>query len=561
MIYRFGEFELDEAKGELRKGGRRIPLQPKPLSLLMLLVAERDRIVSSEELLERLWPREAVTPSSLARAVSVARAAIEDTGPARRIRSYKRRGYRFVGPVGRFDEGAEGAGVFSGSDSHNEEIPFVGRAEPLARLRSLWSRVTRGHGAIALVSGPPGIGKTRLVEHFARQIERGEGHVLRGRALEEEGEPPFWVWAQMLRCLHRIDPSFLEEPGLAHSGELSALLPELARPGSATAQLPAAQRRFVFFDAVARTLQPAARAHPIAMVFEDLHWADPASLRLLEHLAFEIGDSTLMLAVTMRQEPQRTAALSRTLATLQRQEHFERIALEGLSTAELSDLVRPLTGSASQDLAQRLHDRTGGIPLFVREAMRRLHELGGLENLDQSGDSLPSIQADWVREALEGLTDRCATSLGVASAAGRRFSLRLVSEVCGWSREEALDFLDEAVRSGLVESDSESPSEYRFVHDLFREAAYDALSPATRIRCHHRIAEFLERRHREELDVVIAELAFHRHRSLPLGEAESCFGYATRAAELAFDSRAYEQAVLHRKQALAALDQFDTASP
>ena len=99
MLFRFGAYELDEAKGELRRDGRPVAIQPKPLALLALLLRERERVVPADEILGTLWPDAVVTPGSLNRAVSHARRAIGDTHHGRLIRSVSRRGYRFSGDV------------------------------------------------------------------------------------------------------------------------------------------------------------------------------------------------------------------------------------------------------------------------------------------------------------------------------------------------------------------------------------------------------------------------------------------------------------------------------
>ncbi len=561
MTYRFGDFELDAAKGELRKAGRRVALQPKPLALLILLVAERHRVVPTDELLDALWPGETVTPSSLARAVSVARAAIDDTGRGARLRSYTRRGYRFVDRVAELPAGSDSPDA-GASDVDASGIPLIGRALPLATLSAAWDRAVRGQGGVVLISGRAGIGKTRLADSFARRVERDEGTVLRGRALEADGEPPFWVWAQVLRALHRVDPERLEEPGLADSGELAALLPELRqKTASVAANLPEKQRRFVFFDAVARTLQAASQHRPVLVVFEDLHWADPASLRLLEHIAFDIATSSLLLVVTAREEAESTAEASHALAALRRQDHFESVALEGLSATELTEWVRQWTGKPSQDLAERLYERTGGVPLFVREAVRRIDGERALSDPGNLGEDLPAVEIDWVKEAFAQLSKECGVCLGAASVVGREFSLPLLSDICATARGDVLDVLDEAIDRGLIQNDSSSPTDYRFAHDLFREAAYEALTPGARARWHQGVALVLERRHAGEIERVVSELAFHRYRALALGDAESCFRYATRAAELAVESRAYEQAVRHWTWALEALEQLEEGDP
>ncbi|MGH0032036.1 MAG: winged helix-turn-helix domain-containing protein [Myxococcota bacterium] len=142
MIYRFGGCELDDSAGELRRDGQPVALQPKPLALLRLLIEERHRIVPNDELLERLWPGETVTPNSLSRAVSVARGAIGDAGRSGWIRSYTRRGYRFHGDVVALDDaaGSAGRGGAAGDPSADTAadgaLPFVGREEPLSRLRA-----------------------------------------------------------------------------------------------------------------------------------------------------------------------------------------------------------------------------------------------------------------------------------------------------------------------------------------------------------------------------------------------------------------------------------------
>jgi DNA-binding winged helix-turn-helix (wHTH) protein/tetratricopeptide (TPR) repeat protein len=558
--YCFGPFELDTAAGELRRDGEGVALQPKPLALLQLLIEERHRIVPIEELLDRLWVDAEVTQSSLTRAVSLARGAIGDSGRSGRIRSYTRRGYRFhgdVGEIGGEGTGAPGAGRPEFLVAGEGGVPFAGRAQALDRLRAAWEETVGGRGGIALVSGPAGIGKTRLTEVFAQEVRRRGGLALRGRALEEEGEPAFWVWAQVLRGLHDADPASLRVPGLADSGELASLMPELvtAKPGSAL-ELPPEQRRFVFFDAVARALAQAARSHSLLVVFEDVHWADPASLRLLEHLAFELASSGVLLLATAREaRPGAEHPGMRTLGVLRRQDRCAQIALGGLALEEVEALVEQAMGRSAPDLAQSLFLRTGGVPLYLREALRRILEEGGDDpDADLRLASLPLAGTDWIAEALEQLPAAAGLLLGAAAVVGREFPVPLVAAVADLDRGDALDRLDEAVKAGIVEEDPEAPVRYRFVHDLFREAAYTRLTPGTRARMHHRAAERLERQHAEQVDLVVAELAHHHHQSLAVGDPARAFACAQRAAERAFAVCAYEKATLHWGQALAALE-------
>jgi len=212
MIYRFGPFELDEQAGELRRGGEPVNVQPKPLALLGLLIRERGRVVSQDELFEALWPGTAVTPSSLTRAVSHARRAIGDTHKGSLLRSIPRRGYRFVGDVVELGGGDAPGGEVrpaqtaahplsdTASVSTRPEL-FVGRGDALERLRVAWSQARNGSGRLVLVGGAPGIGKSRLCEVFAGELT-GQGAVVRfGRCREGEGVPAFWLWSEVLRGL------------------------------------------------------------------------------------------------------------------------------------------------------------------------------------------------------------------------------------------------------------------------------------------------------------------------------------------------------------------------
>lgn len=566
MIYRFGEFELDEPAGELRRGRDAVAIQPKPLALLLLLIQERNRIVSIDELLDRLWPGETVTPNSLSRAVSVARSAIGDSGRSQQIRSYTRRGYRFHADVVEVDgdEAAATPAVPDREPGQDGGIPFVGRADAFARLDAVWTRAARGHGGIALVMGTAGIGKSRLCEVFGQDIERRGGLVLRGRALEEEGEPAFWVWAQVLRGLHVHEPDSLAAIEQADTGELAVLMPELAgrEPVASSATLPMDQRRFVFFDAVARVLSRAAQSRPLMVLFEDLHWADSASLRMMEHLAYELVGAPVLLVATCRDEPPGgDAVANRTLSVLRRQERCEPIHLLGLTSADIRDLVERTAGAASPELAERLQARTEGVPLFLREALRRLSERGDLAEGASLDSEFPLGHVDWVGGALDSLSPACAQLVGAAAVIGRDFPLSLVAYVGDVARESALDLLDEAAGLGVVESDPDAPAGYRFMHDLFRQAAYERLGTGNRALLHRRTAERLEQQYAEEVDRVIADLAHHHHRALAVGDPERAYQCAARAAERAFELCAYEKAAVHWNQALAALDSAERADP
>jgi len=580
VIYRVGAFELDEEAGELRHRGAPVEVQPKPLALLALLLRERHRVVSADELLERLWPDTAVTSGSLTRAVSLARRAIGDTHRGRVLRSFSRRGYRFCGEVIEVGAGPAPAerrsAIASGPVVPRRTGPggadpaelFVGREEPLGVLRAALEETLAGRGGLAWVVGPPGIGKTRLAEGFAREAAARGPTVLFGRAREGGAVPAFWPWIQVLRGL--LDDAVLgkvvrERTGA--EGELGALLPEL---GGEESEAPAAaspeQRRFLLFDAVARVLVACSRERPLVVAVEDLQWAGEAALGCLEHLVLELRWAPVLLLATVREE-RRPAShpVERTLGLLRRQPHGREISLRGLSRREVAELLEAVLGSPPPpDLTSELYARTEGVPLFLREALRLLAERGELrhpERISRQGLVLPARAFDFVRGGLEGLDPDTRALVEAAAVLGREFPVALLAAVAGLERDAALDRLDAAERAGVVEAAPGTPATWRFVHALFREAALEALSTARRARLHQAAAEHLEARHRGDPEAAIDQIAHHRIEGLAVGDPERAFEVASRAAGRAERLGAWEQAAIHREQAAAALAQSPAVDP
>lgn len=571
MIYRFGEWELDRDRRELRRAGAVVSLQPKPFELLALLLAERERVVPKDELLDRLWPGTVVTESSLTRAVSLARRAIGDDGRRERIRSVSRRGYRFVGEVAELSgaSAAPAAAAAEGAPAPNAD-PFVGRAEPLAALGAAWDRARSGAGRLVFVSGEAGIGKSRLVDAFSASCGRAGAAVLLGRCEQGEGAPAFWPWVQVLRRLARhVDLRALADELGVRADEVAPLVPELARADAAQPEPDtAAQGRFLFFDAVARLLGRAARARPLVLVLEDLQWARSASLQLLEHLAGEMREMPLLLIGTVRDEPRDAGhPLSRSLGLLGRLDHTSRIVLRGFSRDEVAALVASAVGGvAPQHLVEGLFERTEGNPLFVREALRLLADEGQLAHPELIGrwrlDRLPERIRDVVRRHLETLSPACVAVLEAGAALGRSFAVGLAATTADRARAEALDDMDAAVAAGVLEPVAEEPGLYRFVHALFQEVTYAGLGPGRRARLHQRAGEAIEaavapeRRH-----LALPHMARHFHLGLAAGDPERALARAVEAAEIARAQRLWEQAAVHYEQALDALEQCDAPDP
>ena len=217
---------------------------------------------------------------------------------------------------------------------------LVGRERQLAALEAALAEAAAGRGRLLLVSGEPGIGKTRLAEEVARRAAGGGAGVGWGRCAEEQGAPPFWPWVQLLRGLLAETPPERPEAVLDADGpELTMLLPELtevvAGPPAAPV-LDVEAVRFRLCQAVTGLLGRLATSRPLLLVIDDLHWADAASLRLLSILAGALGGARLLVVATYRDtDAEPGGLLADTLAALARQAPAARMVLGGLGSAEV----------------------------------------------------------------------------------------------------------------------------------------------------------------------------------------------------------------------------------
>jgi DNA-binding winged helix-turn-helix (wHTH) protein len=558
VILAFGDFELDEDLYALRRRGRQVKLEPKVFDVLHFLLRRRARVVTKEELLDALWPGEAVSESVLPRCIAAARRAVGDTRGRRAvIQTLHGRGYRFVASV------TETAGARDAVPPQPTRTPFVGRASLMAALGAALDDAAAGRLRVVLLAGEPGIGKTRVLGALGPEAAARGARWLEGRCHEAEGAPAFWPWVQVLRGLVSDAPvSALAADLGAGAPDVAELLPELRRklPRLARPDDPGSdQARFRLFDAVAAFLARAAARRPLAVALDDLHWSDPDSLRLVDFLARTYGAAPILLVGTYRDvEVRRDRPLARLLGDLAGRSGVERLELRGLDADAVGELVAAVAGAAGRGVSAALAERTGGNPFFVLELIRLLADEGRLAAAGAlCGLVLPQGVRDAIGRRLDRLSPECNETLRAAAVTGRRFELPVLEAVAGRPREVLLERLAEAEAAGLVAPSGEGTGRFAFSHALIHQALYEELSLPRRVALHRRAGETLATRYTGRVDAPAAEIAHHFFESSMAGEAGRAVDWCERAAEQALALCAYDEGVRHLARALEAEDHGD----
>ena len=432
---------------------------------------------------------------------------------------------------------------------------LLGRESAVAHLRRAVDDALVGRGRFELIVGESGIGKTALAAEIADYAAVRDLGVLWATCWDGDGAPPYWPWVQVRRAYQtesRQWSSTVEGPP-----DVSRILSELADPAVGRSMLGDSRERFALFDAVSSFLLTAARARPLLVVVDDLQWADTPSLLLLTFLARQVRTGPLLVMGTFRDD-EVGADRRRGPLLAQACGMGEVIALTGLATGEVEQLIGSMTGTTAGGLAADVFGRSGGNPFFVREVTQLLLSRGALEENAAVG-GIPDGVRQVVAQRLARLPQASVTILTVAAVAGRDNSGDLLARVSGADIEQVAQRLDGAVRARMLVPPLGPAGPYRFTHDLFRETLYEGLTPSARAGLHLRVARALQVSQSNGSVVHPAELAHHLllatigQPGAPGSLADEAVRYGVLAAREAVARLAYEDAVGHVQRQLDGL--------
>ncbi len=454
---------------------------------------------------------------------------------------------------------------------------LYGREREQMLLRRKLMQAQGGERACVWVYGPPGVGKTSLVQTLAVATSRSQGHFVSGRFEPMHGEMPYHAIRAALRTLlqkilaegearllfwkTRIKQALGED----NIGVLSDFLPELqlllgagTTPGLLSAQEERYRIHKVFLDLLQALASP---QHPLVFFLDDLQWADAASLELIEFITTDQAISGFVFVGSFRDE-EKTSSFQTWLASLrERESNITELPLVSLTSLEIQQMLVELCDCVEEDirpLAQLLVEKTAGNPFFVQVLLQQLHQeqLLWLEGERWCWDekairALPAT--DNVISLLVGSMQQQPESLRkalkLAACLGVEFRLQTFASLMHSDIEEAYKQLQSLIEEGLLQCNLQEPlgeSEFRFAHDRVQEAAYSLMPEQERMEVHLQVARVLQLESQEPTIQQLYDRIHHFQQGASLiedsSELKACAQLALEVGQHAHKSRAFESA-------------------
>jgi hypothetical protein len=444
---------------------------------------------------------------------------------------------------------------------------FVGREEEGERLRALFAEACEGKRRLVLLSGEPGIGKSRLSTHAAMEA-RAHGAVVLYGGSERELGVPYGPWVEALAHYVRDAPErVLQSHVERHGGEvarLAAALRERITDVPAPSETDPDTERYLLWGAVAGLLRDASADQPMVLILDDLHWADKPTLLLLKHVIAQGADIHALLIATYRESDLASGhPLADVLADLHRETGVERIALKGLDEPEIAQIMERAAGheldEATLELSRQLFSETDGNPFYAGELLRHMRESGAIYERDDGrwvvSDSIealgiPQSVREVVGHRVERLGEEAHKVLQMAAVIGPEFDHELLQRITGHSEGALLDLLEEAVEASVLSESATVPGRFSFAHALINHTLYEDFGTTRRARVHRRVAEALEELAGSRPESRASELAHHWVRATTAVDVDKAIRYARLAGERALSELAPDEALRWFTQAL-----------
>jgi DNA-binding SARP family transcriptional activator len=376
--------------------------------------------------------------------------------------------------------------------SEEGRLTLVGRGDVLSAADSVVAQAVAGSGRLVLLEAPAGLGKSSVLQAIEDRVRGHGGEVFRGDCTAAHAAPALWPWVRVVRGIASVMSSHAHgeaQAAAAARTALALLQADVAEFALPVADPASARRRL--YRSVIDSIGAARKAHPLAIIIDDLHWADKETLTLLSLAADELIDAGVLFAVAVRSSEPGAADVAEMMRQLPRAS-VVRMPLEALRESEIAELVHDIAGiHAPKEVVSLLAARTAGNPLFVSELVRLLKSERRLD-LEGVGATLPNEVREVLRRRIDRLPSQTVAMLAVVAVSGGPTDVDVLARVTGVDADSVLDSCESAVLAGLLLDDVDHAGRFVLTHDLVRQTLEQSLSTARRLRLHARIASALQ---------------------------------------------------------------------
>jgi tetratricopeptide (TPR) repeat protein len=467
----------------------------------------------------------------------------------------------FAGNVSAWQVLREGAAEGRFEALHAITTALVGRDEEIELLQRCWKEAERGEGCVVLLSGEPGIGKSRLVQTLLDRLSGEQHSRLRYFCSPHHQNSALYPAITQLERAAGFRREDAPEQKLAKleavlamgTNDLSQAVPLLADLlgvplGDRHPQLNLTpqKRKEKTLQAMLAQVEGLATRQPLLMAFEDIHWSDPSTREFLDLLIDRLSTLRVLLILTFRPEfaPPWIG-----------RPHVSALALNRLPPKRCAEMITLLIGGKTlpREIADQIVERTDGVPLFIEELTKTIIESGLVAETrggwGATGHVAPLAIPTTLQASLLARLDRLAPTREVAriaAALGRQFSHEMIGAVAPLRPQQLDDALEQLVGAELLFRRGSPPdAEYTFKHALVQEAAYSTLLRSQRHLINSRIVEALEQKFPEIVESQPEKLAHH---CVEAGQIEKAVGYFLAASQQALTHSAMEEAASHAKK-------------
>jgi class 3 adenylate cyclase len=449
---------------------------------------------------------------------------------------------------------------------------LVGREEELELLLRRWSKAKVGEGQVGLLSGEPGIGKSRLTAALLERLSAEPHTRLRYFCSPQHTDSALYpIISQMERAagfthqdalqakLDKLEAVFSQSFTTRHDAALFAELLSLPNDGRyPTLELTPQERRQKTLEALRAQLEALSHINPVLMIFEDAHWIDPTSLEALGRAVDRIRTLGVLLIVTYRPEFE---------APWVGLTHVTAVTINRLGQREIAAMIDRVAGNKalSANIRHDIIERTDGIPLFVEEMTKAVVEVESEEAAERTIATAPSARQAvpaTLHASLMARLDRLGPAKEVAqigAAIGREFSDELIAAIARKPEPELKAALDRLIEAGLLFGHGVSPHRtYLFKHALVRDAAYSTLLRGRRQELHNQIVSALQLNFPA---LVVSQPEVLAHHSAEAGALAEAIEYYVLAAKRATAAMNNKEAKAHLKRGMTLLEQLPASDP